>query len=265
MVTHPTAPHKLGEPLPPTLSVAPSFSKEPAQLGPKAEVLLACTAVTGSGRRFWARTPSGEGWGSPGWQPVGTGSRLRAAAARRLELRFPACSAAAARPGAAPGREQPVDCLARPGHGAALLAGPSTSGQTDWLPAPPAPGWARWLVSAPRGGWGPARARRRPQPPARSVWRPRPPCPREDAPRRLRSAGRALEAGAASGLLGSTGGSGRRGGEAPGGCGSHALQCGSAVSAAPGPPQWGRGLCPPWAAGPGFSTLGFVPHFILSC
>ena len=71
-------------------------------------------------------------------------------------------------------------------------------------------------MSAPGAGWGPARARRGLQPPARSVGRPRPPCPREDAPRRRRSAGRALEAGAASGLLGSTGGAEERAARAGG-------------------------------------------------
>lgn len=66
--------------------------------------------------------------GKPGVTARGRGSSLRAAAARRSELRFPACSEAAARPGAAPGREPPVDRRALPGHGAALLAGPATSG-----------------------------------------------------------------------------------------------------------------------------------------
>lgn len=70
MLTHPTAPHKLEKPLPPTLSVAPRFSKEPARLFPKGEVRPAGRAVTGSARRFRARTPAGRagrgGWGAPG-------------------------------------------------------------------------------------------------------------------------------------------------------------------------------------------------------
>lgn len=130
VLTHLAAPHKLGKPLPPTLSVAPGFQESPSQPGPRTEVLFARTALRGSGLRF-RRGHLQRRVGKPWVTARGRGSSLRAAAARRSELRFPACSEAAARPGAAPGREPPVDRRARPGHGAALLAGPATSGQTD--------------------------------------------------------------------------------------------------------------------------------------
>lgn len=122
------------------------------------------------------------------------------------------------------------------------------------------------------GEWGPARERRGLQPgPQRGAAAPS--LSAEDAPQPRRSAERARGARAASGLPIRAGGSGQRRGQSGGGRRwRRPHRVGPTPStAAPQslqPPDRcseGAVSCPPWAAGLGFSTLGFVPHFPLSC
>lgn len=174
--------------------------------------------------------------GYPGSQAPGRGSRLRAAAARRLNY------------ASQPAPQQPRAPAPRPPAGSRLLiaalAGPRC--RPFW--------WPRYLgadaltartagsrmgaLKGERsgGGWRPARARRCLQPRPAMRGRPRP-LQLEDAPQRQRSAGRARRTGLplvsparraarSRALRRAT----RR--EASAGCGSHAPQCGFAVSAA---------------------------------
>lgn len=119
-------------------------------------------------------------------------------------------------------------------------------------------------------GWGPAGTGRGVQPRSAARGWPRPPaaggCSAASALRRPAgrgARGRLVPPGRAgcAGLRRGERCTGLRGREA----GSHALHCRSAASAAAVPQQRGRGLLPSPGCGLGFSTLGFVSHFLLSC
>lgn len=269
MLTHPTAPHKLEKPLPPTLSVAPRFSNEPARLFPKGEVRPAGRAVTGSARRFRARTPAGRaghgGWGAPG--------------RRRRPGRGPASARprrAARNYASQPAPLQPRSPAPRPAGSRLLIAALAPAAAPPLLGRPRSLGAdgrtartdgsgmaARTGERAGRGGGaGPGEA---------LSAAPRPPCGLEDA----RGVGARPGGGAGArgrGCLLPPRPGGRRGGErSEGGAGGGrppvwvprpALRLRSLCSP-PGRCSEGAVSCPPRAAGLGFSMLGFVPPFLL--
>lgn len=259
MFTHPTAPHRLEKPLPPTLSAGPSFSKEAAQRFPKAEVLVACRAVTGSGRGFRARTPAGEvPVGGPASARPGRAAANYASQAAPLPPRAPAPRPAGSRlliarlPG--PLRRR---CSAVP---ARYLGADGRTARTA--------GYGMGALTGERAGVGgrPGRGTVCIPRPAVRGW-PRPPGGLEDAPRRPRLTRRAPRAGAAGGLPPRPGGlcGAARAGGAPGvWVPRSALRLRSLGSPA-GRCSEGAVSCLPRAAGLGFSTLGFVPLFPLSC
>lgn len=195
--------------MPPTLSVAPSFSKEAAQLSPKAEVLGACGAGTGSGRRFRERTPAGE-------DPAGGPASARP---RRAALNY--ASQAAPLPPRAP--------APRPAGSRLLIAALARA------TAPPLHGRPRYLradgltartagsgmgarkgerAAGVRAGRGQAWSA---DPGPQSVGGRALPAGLEDAALRPRSAGRARGTRAASSLRGRAGSAGRRGAARAGG------------------------------------------------
>lgn len=204
----------------------------------------------------------------------GRGSRLRAAAARRLNY------------ASQPAPQQPRAPAPRPPAGSRLLiaalAGPRCrpcswprSLGADALAARTA-GSRMGALKGERsgGGWRPARARRCLQPrPAVHAGAAAPSLQREDAPQRRRSACRARRAGLPLGspaprtargcaelsAAESDAAGGARGvGPTPRSAAPHPLQSAGLL-------QGGRGLLSSRAAGLGFSTPGFVPHFLFSC
>lgn len=206
-------------------------------------VLLACGAATGWGRRLRERTPAGEGGdGAPRRRGLDGGSCLCAAAARADYASQPAPlppRAPAPRPPA--GSRLLIAALTRPRRHPCswprYLGADGLTAGADGLTARPAgSGMGAPTGERARGAWGACPGQALSAAPARSAGVVKLSRPLEDAPRRWSLGRPGFASPAASCLPGPAAQKrvlrGRRGREAPAGCGSHALHCGSAASAA---------------------------------